>query len=78
MMFYLSIKFLGSDYCDVDVEYDVIDGDASVGLYEDYEFTATITDEDGNEVDITNDLTREEVYEVIQEIKKDMKKTEWD
>ena len=77
-MFYLNIKFLGSDYCDVDVEYDVIDGDASVGLYEDYEFTATITNEDGNEVDITNDLTREEVYEVIQEIKKDMKKTEWD
>ena len=76
-MFYLNMQFLG-DYCDVDVEYDIIDGDASVGLNEDYEFIATATDEQGNEIDITDDLTREEVYEIIQAIKEDIKKTEWD
>jgi len=75
---YVHITFLGSDYFEVDVEYEVIDGDDSVGLAEDYEFTATITDEQGNEIDITDDLTREEVWEVIEAIKKDMKKTEWD
>lgn len=75
---YVNIQFLGSDYCDVDVEYEVIDGDDSVGLKEDYEFTTTTTDEQGNEIDITDDLTREEVWEVIEAIKKDMQKTEWD
>ena len=75
---YVNIQFLGSDYCDVDVEYEVIDGDDSVGLKEDYEFTATTTDEQGNEIDITDDLTPEEVWEVIEAIKKDMTKTEWD
>ena len=78
MSFYLNIQFLGSDYCDVDVEYDVIDGDDSVGLSVDYEFTATVVDEDDNVIDITNDLTEEEIDEVYDAIKKDMNKTEWD
>jgi len=74
---YLSIKFLG-DWCDVDIEYEVIDGDDSVGLAEDYEFTATATDEHGNEIDITDDLTREDVFDVIEAIRKDMKSSEYD
>lgn len=77
-MFYLNMPFLGNDYCDVDVEYDVIKGDESVGLAEDYEFTTTVTDEQGNEVDITDDLTREEIWEVIEAIRKDMNKSEYD
>lgn len=72
MTFYTQIRFLG-DYCDVDIEYEVIDGDDSVGLKEDYEFTATCSDEQGNEVDITNELTDEEVQDVIEAIQKDMK-----
>lgn len=75
---YVNIQFLGSDYYDVDVEYDVIDGDDSVGLPVDYEFSATVVDEDDNVIDITNDLTEEEVQEVYDAIKKDMNKTEWD
>jgi hypothetical protein len=78
MSFYLYIAFLGNDYCDVDVEYDVIDGDDSVGLPVDYEFSATVVDEDDNVIDITNDLTEEEIQEVYDAIKKDMNKTEWD
>jgi hypothetical protein len=78
MINYVNIKFLGSDYCDVDVEYEVIDGDDSVGLAEDYEFTATVVDEADNVVDITDDLTEEEQQEVIEAIQKDMQKTEWD
>lgn len=77
MSFYTHIKFLG-DYCDVDVEYDIIDGDESVGLKEDYEFTATATDENGNEIDITDELTREEVWEVVEAIKKDISHSEYD
>lgn len=75
---YVNIQFLGSEYYDVDVEYDVIDGDDSVGLPVDYEFSATVVDEDDNVIDITNDLTEEEVQEVYDAIKKDMNKTEWD
>lgn len=75
---YLHMTFLGNDYFEVDVEYEVIEGDESVGLAEDYEFTATITDEQGNEVDITDDLTREEIWEVIEAIRKDMSKSEYD
>ena len=74
---YVNIKFLG-DWCDVDVEYEVIDGDDSVGLDEDYEFTATATDEQGNEIDITDDLTREDVADVVEAIKKDLKRSEYD
>jgi len=76
MSFYTHIKFLG-DYCDVDIEYDVIDGDPSVGLAEDYEFTATATDEHGNEVDITDDLTHEEISEVVDAIKEDLKRDDY-
>ena len=75
---YVNIQFLGNDYFDVDVEYEVIDGDDSVGLAEDYEFTATVVDEDDNVIDITDDLTEEEQQEVIEAIQKDMTKTEWD
>lgn len=74
---YVQIKFLG-DWCDVDVEYEVIDGDESVGLAEDYEFTATATDEQGNEIDITDELTREDVADVVEAIKADLKRSEYD
>ncbi len=72
MKSYTHIQFLG-DYCDVDIEYEIIDGDYSVGLKEDYEYTTTCLDEQGNEVDITDDLTYTEICEVIQAIKEDMK-----
>jgi len=72
MTYYTHIRFLG-DYCDVDIEYEVIEGDESVGLKEDYEFNATCADEQGNEIDITNYLSDSEVQEVIEAIKKDMK-----
>lgn len=75
---YLHMRFLGDNYCEVDVEYEVIDGDASVGLAEDYEFTATCTNERGDEIDITDDLTREEVWEVIEAIREDLQKSEYD
>lgn len=72
MTSYTHIQFLG-DYCDVDIEYEVIDGDDSVGLKEYYEYTATCLDEQGNEIDITDDLTYTEICEVIEAIRKDMK-----
>lgn len=72
MSFYLTIPFLG-DYCNVDVEYDVIDGDDSVGLPEDYEFTVTCEDEQGNDVDITEELTPLEIQEVYLAIENDLK-----
>lgn len=71
MSFYLNIPFLG-DYCDVDVEYDIIDGDDSVGLPVDYEITVTCQDEQGNEIDITEELTPEEYAEVIKAIEEDV------
>lgn len=76
MTFYTHIRFLG-DYCDVDIEYEVIDGDDSVGLKEDYEFTATCIDENGKEVDITEELTPEEYMEVVEAIKKDLKNDDY-
>jgi hypothetical protein len=72
MTSYTHIQFLG-DYCDVDIEYEVIDGDDSVGLKEDYEYTATIVDEQGLDIDITDELTYSEICEVIEAIQKDMK-----
>lgn len=75
-MFYTHIRFLG-DYCDVDIEYEVIEGDPSVGLPQYYEFTATCIDENGKEVDITEELTPEEYEEVIQEIEKDLEKDDY-
>lgn len=73
---YVSIKFLG-DWCDVDVEYEVIDGDESVGLAVDYEITATATDEQGNEIDITDDLTPEDYADVIKAIEQDLEDEEY-
>lgn len=75
-MFYTHIRFLG-DYCDVDIEYEVIDGDDSVGLKEDYEFTATCIDENGKEIDISEELTPEEYAEVVEAIKQDLKKDDY-
>lgn len=76
MSFYLNIPFLG-DYCDVDVEYDIIDGDDSVGLPVDYEITVTYTDDFEDEIDITDHLTRAEYLEVIDAIQKDLKDWEY-
>ena len=72
MSFYINIPFLGNNYYDVDVEYDIIDGDDSVGLPVDYEFTATYQDENGKEIDITDDLTPQEYAEVIKAIEEDL------
>jgi hypothetical protein len=77
MSFYTHIAFLG-DYCDVDVEYDIIDGDDSVGLPVDYEITVTCQDELGNEVDITEELTPEEYADVIKAIEKDLEGDEYE
>lgn len=77
MSFYTHIAFLG-DYCDVDVEYDIIDGDDSVGLPVDYEFTVTCQDEFGNEVDITEELTPEEYADVIKAIEEDLAGDEYE
>lgn len=77
MTFYTHIQFLGHNYCDVDIEYDVIDGDDSVGLPVDYEFTATYQDEQGNEIDITDDLLPEEYAEVIQAIEEDLERDDY-
>lgn len=77
MSFYTHIAFLG-DYCDVDVEYDIIDGDDSVGLPVDYEITATCQDELGNEVDITEELTPEEYADVIKAIEEDLSGDEYE
>lgn len=76
MSFYLNIPFLGC-YCDVDVEYDIIDGDDSVGLPVDYEITVTYTDDFEDEIDITEQLTRAEYLEVIDAIQKDLKDWEY-
>ncbi len=77
MSFYTHIAFLG-DYCDVDVEYDIIDGDDSVGLPVDYEITVTCQDEFGNEVDITEELTPEEYADVIKAIEEDLSGDEYE
>lgn len=76
MTLYTHIRFLG-DYCDVDIEYEVIDGDESVGLKEDYEFTATCIDESGKEVDISDELTPDEYMEVVKAIKQDLEKDDY-
>jgi hypothetical protein len=76
MSLYLTIDFLG-DYCDVDVEYDVIEGDDSVGLPVDYEFSVSYMDEDGNEVDITDELTPFEIQEVYAAIEEDLKRDDY-
>jgi hypothetical protein len=77
MSFYTSINILG-EYCDVDVKYDVIDGDDSVGLPVDYEFDVSYIDENGNEVDITEELTPEEYAEVIKAIEEDLERDDYD
>lgn len=78
MSMYLNIGILGNDYFDVDVEYIVIDGDASVGLPVDYEFTVTYTNELGLPVDFTEDLTPEEMAEVIKAIEEDLERDDYD
>jgi hypothetical protein len=76
-MFYLNIPFLSDTYCDVDVEYDIIDGDDSVGLPVDYEITVTYINEYGLPVDITENLTPEEYAEVIKAIEEDLEDEEY-
>ena len=77
MSYYLNMNILGDDYFDVDVEYDIIDGDDSVGLKTDYEFTATVINEHGLPEDITDNLTSAEHMEVIEAIQKDLKDWEY-
>lgn len=77
MSFYTHIPFLSDTYCDVDVEYDIIDGDDSVGLPVDYEITVTYMDEDGVEKEISDDLTPEEYAEVIKTIEEDLENREY-
>jgi hypothetical protein len=77
MSYYMHMQWIGDDYFDVDIEYDIIDGDASVGLKTDYEFTATIINEDGLPQDITDDLTSAEHFEVIEAIQKDQEDMEY-
>jgi hypothetical protein len=62
---------LGNDYCDVKVEYDIIDGDDSVGLPVSFEFDVSFINEQGETVDIGDSLTPEEFDEVIDAIEKD-------
>ena len=76
MSFYTNIDILG-EYCDVDVEYDIIDGDDSVGLPVEYEFTATYMDELGNEVDITEKLYSEQYAQVIKAIEEDLERDDY-
>jgi hypothetical protein len=78
MSMYLNMKWVGNDYYDVDVEYDVIDGDDSVGLPVDYEFTVTYTNELGLPVDFTEDLTPDELAEVIKAIEEDLERDDYD
>lgn len=77
MSYYMHMQWLGDDYFDVDVEYDIIDGDESVGLKTDYEFTVTVINEQGLPEDITDDLTSHEYFEVIQAIEKDQEDMEY-
>jgi hypothetical protein len=78
MSFYTHITYVGDDYFDVDVEYDIIDGDDSVGLPVNYEFTATYINDDGVEEDITEKLTPKEYAEVIKAIEKDLERDDYD
>ena len=79
MSYYLHMPILGDDYCDVDVEYDIIDGDDSVGLPVDYEITVTyINDENGEVIDITEELTPQEYAEVIKAIEEDLERDDYD
>ena len=77
MSYYLNINILGDDYFDVDVEYDIIEGDDSVGLKTDYEFTATYINDDGVEEDITDNLTSAEYFDVIDAIEQDLESREY-
>jgi len=78
MSFYTHITYVGDDYFDVDVEYDIIDGDDSVGLPVDYEFTATYINDDGVEEDITEKLTPKEYAQVIKAIEKGLERDDYD
>jgi hypothetical protein len=71
------MQYLGDDYSDVDVEYDIIDGDDSVGLAVDYEFQVTVINEYGLPVDITEDLKDKERREIIEAIEEDLKRDDY-
>jgi hypothetical protein len=72
------MKWVGDEYFDVDVEYDVIDGDDSVGLDTDYEFTVTFINEHGLPEDFTQNLTDAEKAEIIEAIEEDLNNMEND
>jgi hypothetical protein len=75
MSYYLHMKWVGDDYFDVDVEYDIIDGDPSVGLRTDYEFSVTYVNEQGLPEDFTDNLSEDEIAEVIEAIEKDIEES---
>jgi len=77
MSFYTHITYVGDNYFDVDVEYNIIDGDDSVGLPVDYEITVTYINDEGIEQDITDDLTPKEYAEVIKAIEDDLEDREY-
>ena len=77
MSFYTHITYLGDDYFDVDIKYEIIDGDDSVGLPVDYEFTATYINDEGVKEDITDNLTSTEYFEVIKAIEQDLEDREY-
>jgi len=77
MSFVFYMTTLGDEYWDVRVEYDIIDEDDSVGLPMAFEFDVFFVNEEGKEIDLTDSLTPEELDEVIEAIKEDMKSDDY-
>jgi len=77
MNFKFIMPALGDEYCDVRVEYDIIDGDDSVGLPMSFEFDVYFINEKGEGIDLSDSLTPAEFDEVIEAIKEDMKSDDY-
>jgi len=77
MNFKFIMPALGDEYCDVRVEYDIIDGDDSVGLEMSFEFDVYFINEKGEGIDLSDSLTPAEFDEVIEAIKEDMKSDDY-
>jgi len=77
MNFKFIMPALGDEYCDVRVEYDIIDGDDSVGLPMAFEFDVYFINEKGEGIDLSDSLTPAETDEVIEAIKEDMKSDDY-
>ena len=77
MNFVFYMPFLGDDYSDVRVEYDIIDEDESVGLAISYEFDVYFINDKGEEINIFDSLTPAELDEVIEAIEADMKRDDY-